>query len=327
MVDFLADASIEAEVLKGVARVECWQVEGHHALPDHLHEAAGLLVWHLVHFPRQVFEQKLSSEGTKTKVLVRVGMGIDSVDLQAAGERGIYVANVPDYGVEEVADSTLSLILNLVGSSSCLLFSHSRAAMATLTSQASRAAAQMRKTHVLANGTKENKIRGKKLGIIGLGKIGRAVAERAKPFGFDIFFYDPYLTDGVDKSMGIGRCDSLEDLLASCDVVSLNCDLNTDNHHLLNTATLSHIPKNKGTALLAAMKDGRIGAAALDVLEEEPYTDGHLNEVPDLLLTPHTAFYSDEGFIEMRTKAALEVKRVLQGGAPRNCVNKQWIKS
>jgi lactate dehydrogenase-like 2-hydroxyacid dehydrogenase len=113
---------------------------------------------------------------------------------------------------------------------------------------------------------------------------------------------------------GIGRCDSLEDLLASCDVVSLNCDLNADNHHLLNAATLSHIPKNKGvrphahtrphthhrthhrsltvapaqlflvntargglieeTALLAAMADGRIGAAALDVLEEEPYTDG-----------------------------------------------------
>jgi len=280
------------------------------------------LVWHLVHFPSKVFEEQLSGPNVKTKVLVRVGMGFDSVDLKAAGDRGIYVVNVPDYGVEEVADSTLSLILNL-----------------------------MRKTHVLANRAKENnwpthaakgatRIRGKMLGIIGLGKIGRAVAERAKPFGFDVYFYDPYLPDGVDKSMGIKRFDKLEELIAVCDVVSLNCDLNQDNHHLLNETTLAHIPANKGlylvntargglieeAALLRALSDGRIAAAGLDVLEHEPYFDGHLNNVPNLLVTPHAAFYSDEGFIEMRTKAALEIKRVLEGSAPRNCVNKLWMR-
>ncbi len=92
--------------------------------------------------------------------------------------------------------------------------------------------------------------------------------------------------------------------------------------YLVNTARGGLIEEN---ALLKAMADGRIKAAALDVLENEPYCDGHLRCVPNLLITPHSAFYSDEGFEEMRTKAAMEVKRVLLGQKPRNCVNEQFF--
>jgi len=179
------------------------------------------------------------------------------------------------------------------------------------------------------------RIRGRTLGIIGLGRIGTAVAMRAKPFGFDIIFYDPYLRDGMDKAIGLKRAESLQELLEKSDVVSVNCDLNKDNHHMLNQETLAFIPPQKGiylvntargglieeAAILEALRDGRIKAAALDVLEHEPYTDGHLKDVPNLILTPHTAFYSDEGFKEMRTKAALEAKRLILGLPPRNSVN------
>jgi len=317
--DFLSEANLEQEVLKGVARVEAWDVQSESTIPwDKLKKASAILLWHLVHLGKESID-KFSSD--VTKLIVRVGVGFDSVDLRAAGEKGIYVANVPDYGVEEVADSAISLLLNL-----------------------------MRKTHELANGAAagtwptqdakgSTRVRGKKLGIIGLGKIGKAVAVRAKVFGLEVYYYDPYLEDGLDKSLGLTRIETLKELLSTMDVISVNCDLNKDNHHLLNQETLGWIPSGKGVylvntargglidekALLSALSDGRVKAAALDVLENEPYTDGHLNDIPNLLLTPHTAFYSDESFAELRTKAALEVKRVLQGQPPRNCVNKQFM--
>lgn len=91
-----------------------------------------------------------------------------------------------------------------------------------------------------------DRIRGKKLGIIGLGKIGKAVAVRAKAFGMDVHYYDPYLEDGIDKSLGITRIDTLKQLLSETDIVSVNCDLNKDNHHMLNAESLSWIPDGKG---------------------------------------------------------------------------------
>jgi C-terminal binding protein len=183
-----------------------------------------------------------------------------------------------------------------------------------------------------------SRLRGKKLGIIGFGKIGKAVGLRAKAFGLDVHFYDPYLEDGVDKSLGVKRFDTLQDLLQQSDVISVNCDLNKENYHMLNKQTLRWIPANKGVflvntargglieeaGLLEALSDGRIKAAGIDVLEKEPY-EGHLNHIDNLILTPHTAFYSDEGFVEMRTKATLEVARILRGEQPRNSVNKHFF--
>ncbi|KAL6050698.1 C-terminal-binding protein 2 [Balamuthia mandrillaris] len=330
MLDFLDEADIEQKVLDGVARVECWKLNSEAEIPEKIAEASAVFAWHLVALGRETIEQKLKN----TKVIVRIGAGFDSVDLAAAGERGIAVANVPDYGVEEVADSAMSHVLNL-----------------------------MRKTHQLANMVSSTggwpthsahgatRLRGKTFVIIGLGKIGKAAAMRAKAFGFQVLFYDPYVEDGLDKALGIERVDTLQEAMVRADVLSLHCLLDRTNHHLLDSTAFSFLSsperrqlkgeEDKGiflvntargglieeAALLAALKDGRVRGAALDVLEEEPYVDGHLKDVPNLIITPHTAFYSDEAFVEMRTKAALEVKRVLTGeSGPRNCVNKQFLR-
>jgi len=244
---------------------------------------------------------------------------VDNVDLKAAGRLGIYVANVPDYGVEEVADSSLNHILNL-----------------------------MRQTFYVSYRINDNKysiekareatrLRGRVLGLVGFGKIGKAVALRAKPFGLDVVFYDPFLEDGIEKSLGVRRAFSLKELMSQVDILSLHCWLDEHNWEIINKESLSWI-KPEGcyfinTArgglvneedLIEAIKLGRIRGAALDVQKQEPYPkDGPLLNplLNNVIVTPHSAFLSKESFIEMREKAALEVKRVLVGEEPRNSVN------
>jgi len=252
---------------------------------------------------------------------VRVGIGIDTVDLKYAGENGIYVANIPDYGVEEVADSAMNHILNQMR----------RTTTASL--NLNQGVWQTEKAYGAT------RLRGRILGIIGLGKIGKALAVRAKSFGLHVQFYDPFLEDGLDKALGVERVESLKYLISHADIISLNCWLDEQNKHLINAESLSWIKPGgcyfvnvaRGglvdeVALLQAIKDGRIKGAGLDVTEHEPYpADGPLLGLPNVVITPHSAFYSDQGFVEMREKAAMEVKRVLAGDPPRNCVNRQHL--
>lgn len=325
--DFIKEAEYERPVLDGIANVECWNIEKESQIPlEKIGKVKVLLLWNAL------INKPLLEKMTSVKGIVRVGAGFDSVDLKAAGEKGIYVANVPDYGVEEVADSAISLMLSL-----------------------------MRKTYFLAtmvvsdpswpthDARGSTRLRGKQLGIIGLGKIGSAVAVRAKVFGLNVVFFDPYKEDGYDKSLGIQRVNTLKELLETSDVISIHCDLNESSYHLLNKETFSYIPKptsgKKGVylintargpvvdenALKEALDDGRVYAAALDVVEKEPYRPqtSPLNvqtiSKDQLIITPHTAYYSDESYRELRMKAALEVKTILLGNPPRNCVNKQFL--
>ncbi|GBM57656.1 C-terminal-binding protein [Araneus ventricosus] len=249
-----------------------------------------------------------------------------------SGVNCIAVCNVPGYGVEEVADTTLCLILNLY-----------------------------RRTYWLANMVREGKkfqgpeqvreaaqgcarIRGDTLGIIGLGRVGTAVALRAKAFGFNVIFYDPYLPDGIEKSLGLTRVYTLQDLLFQSDCVSLHCTLNEHNHHVFNEFTIKQMRPGaflvntaRGglvdeNALALALKDGRIRAAALDVHENEPYNAlaGPLKDAPNLICTPHAAWYSDASSTELRDMAASEIRRAIVGRIPdslRNCVNKEYFVS
>eukprot|EP01120_Amphizonella_sp_Union-15-10_P014474 TRINITY_DN701_c0_g2_i2.p1 TRINITY_DN701_c0_g2~~TRINITY_DN701_c0_g2_i2.p1 ORF type:complete len:324 (-),score=61.21 TRINITY_DN701_c0_g2_i2:49-1020(-) len=312
--DWQTECELEKCLLAGVATVKTLEAEKFKELPKEISEAVGLLVWHLRGLTAEDFPFM-----KKLKIISRVGMGYDNIDIEAAGKHSVYVANVPDYGVEEVADSAMCLLLNL-----------------------------LRKTHWLSEGTHRGewptmkavgskRLRGKNLGIIGLGKIGTAFAQRAKAFGFNIIFYDPYLPDGIDKSQGIHRADTLKQLMETSDIVSVHCYLDATNKHMINKDSLSWLKHGSYLintargglvdvdAVVEALGTGRLAGAALDVLEKEPYLEGSLLNVPNLILTPHTAFYSDDGFHEMRTKATLEVKRVLLGEKPRNCVNKQFL--
>ncbi|XP_055872347.1 C-terminal-binding protein 1-like isoform X2 [Biomphalaria glabrata] len=347
------DCSIEMPILKDVATVAFCDAQSTQEIHEKvLNEAVGALMWHTITLTKEDLDKFKS-----LRVIIRIGSGYDNVDVKAAGEMGIAVCNVPGYGVEEVADSTLCLILNLY-----------------------------RRTYWLANMVREGKkingpeqlrdaaqgsarIRGDTLGIVGLGRVGTAVAIRAKVFGFNVIFYDPYLADGIEKSLGITRVYTLQELLFQSDCVSLHCNLNEHNHHLINDYTIKQM--RPGTnydaihlniffylfstiltqnltftgaflintargglvdehALAAALKDGRIRAAALDVQENEPlvFANSPLKDCPNLICTPHSAFYSEQSVTELREMAAGEVRRAILGRIPdslRNCVNKEYF--
>jgi len=322
------DCSVEMPILKDVATVAFCDAQSTSEIHEKvLNEAVGALMWHSITLTKEDLEKFKS-----LRVIVRIGSGFDNVDVKAAGELGIAVCNVPGYGVEEVADSTICLILNLY-----------------------------RRTYWLANMVREGKkvsgpealrdaaqgsarIRGDTLGIVGLGRVGSAVALRAKVFGFNVIFYDPYLPDGVEKSLGITRVYTLQDLLFQSDCVSLHCNLNEHNHHLINDYTIKQMRPGaflvntaRGGlvdehALAAALKDGRVRAAALDVHENEPFvlSQSPLKETPNLICTPHSSFYSEQSLTELREMAAGEIRRAVVGRIPdslRNCVNKEYFGS
>merc|ERR1719394_464896 len=323
------DCSVEMPILKDVATVAFCDAQSTSEIHEKvLNEAVGALMWHTIQLTKEDLEKFKA-----LRIVVRIGSGVDNIDVKAAGEMGIAVCNVPGYGVEEVADSTLCLILNLY-----------------------------RRTYWLANQVKEGKkisgpeqlkdaafgcarIRGDTLGIVGLGRIGSAVALRAKAFGFNVIFYDPYLPDGIEKSLGLERVYTLQDLLFKSDCVSLHCTLNEHNH-LINEYTIKQMRPGaflvntaRGglvdeAALALALKDNRIRACAVDVHENEPYNvfsgNSPLKDAPNLIVTPHAAFYSEAAAIELREMAASEVRRAIVGRIPetlRNCVNKEYFQS
>ncbi|TPP63363.1 Subfamily S1B unassigned peptidase S01 family, partial [Fasciola gigantica] len=174
------------------------------------------------------------------------------------------------------------------------------------------------------------------------GRVGTAVALRAQAFGFQITFFDPYLPDGIERSLGIERVYSLQDLLFQSDCVTLHCSLNEQNRHMINEQTIKLmrpgaflINTARGglideVALAAALKEGRIRAAALDVTENEPFVwnNSPLKGAPNLIVTPHMAFYSESSMREMREAAANEIRRAILNRIPdclRNCVNKEFL--
>ncbi|XP_041985154.1 C-terminal-binding protein isoform X2 [Aricia agestis] len=316
------DCTVEMPILKDVATVAFCDAQSTSEIHEKvLNEAVGALMWHTIILTKEDLEKFKA-----LRIIVRIGSGVDNIDVKAAGELGIAVCNVPGYGVEEVADTTMCLILNLY-----------------------------RRTYWLANMVREGKkftgpeqvreaaagcarIRGDTLGIVGLGRIGSAVALRAKAFGFNVIFYDPYLPDGIEKSLGLTRVYTLQDLLFQSDCVSLHCSLNEHNHHLINEFTIKQMRPGAflvNTArgglvddegLAAALKQGRIRAAALDVHENEPFNV--FQDAPNVLCTPHAAFYSDASAQELREMAASEIRRAIVGRIPdglRNCVNKDYF--
>lgn len=248
-----------------------------------------------------------------TGLVVRAGIGYDNVDVDLAHRHGIRVANVPDYCVDEVADHTLLLLLA------------SLRRLGTLTELASR-------TWVVADLLPPvHRIRGRRLGIIGFGRIGRQVAERAKPFGFEVVAHDPWADDAAFAAAGVQRL-PLEELLATSDAVTLHIPLAAGGPHLIGAAELRQMKRgavlvntSRGglvdlDALDAAIADGTIAAAGLDVLDGEPDAplDHPVLARPETITTPHTAWYSHEARRALAIKSAEEALRFLDGEPIRN---------
>ena len=255
----------------------------------------------------------------KCKIIVRFGIGVDEVDVEAASELGIMVCNVPDYCQSESADHTMALAL-MISRKMHILCSQTK----TGGWDASVA------THVPRN-------YGKIFAIVGCGSTGRMVAERAQAFGMRVVAEDPYLPDSVFTSNDIRRYRSLEEMLAAADFVSLHLPLTQRTEGIINARTLSYM---KPTAYLInisrgalineddlydALTERRIAGAALDVLRHEPPSDNKLISLPNVIVTPHAAWNSEEALPELRTKAATEAALFLSGRRPCYVVNKALL--
>ncbi|XP_023337639.1 C-terminal-binding protein isoform X2 [Eurytemora carolleeae] len=336
------DCSVEMPILKDVATVAFCDAQTTTEIHEKvLNEAVGALMWHTIQLNKEDLEKFRA-----LRIVVRIGSGFDNIDVKSAGEMGIAVCNVPGYGVEEVADTTLCLILNLYRRTYWLANMVKEGKKITGPEQLKDAAfgcARIRGDTLGIVGLGQFTLN-QTLGIVGLGRIGSAVALRAKAFGFNVIFYDPYLSDGIEKSLGLERVYTLQDLLFKSDCVSLHCSLNEHNHHLINEYTIKQMRPGaflvntargglvEESALGSALKDNRIRAAAIDVHEHEPYNifsgASPLKDAPNLIVTPHAAFYSEAAAIELREMAASEVRRAIVGRIPdtlRNCINKEYF--
>ena len=313
--DFLDETRIETPVLSDLARIDTLLATHEADLRGKLSDTHIMLVYHdVARLGDATFSQAESCVG-----IIRAGVGYNNIDIEAAAARGIVVCNVPDYGSEDVADHALMMLLAVARR---LVDSH----------LAIRAGGW---DHQLIVGAP--RMRGRTLGIVGCGRIGTAMALRAKALGMRVLYYDPYVKPGTDKAIGIIQADTLHELLAESDVVSLHCYLDECSHHLMNAQAFAAMkpgailintargPVVDQNALVDALNSGQVGGAGIDVTEREPLDDDRLRYHPRVLLTPHVAFYSVEGFLEMRLKAAQEARRLLLGQTPRNPVNLHLI--
>ena len=249
----------------------------------------------------------------RCRLVVRYGVGVDNVDVRAAADRGVWVANVPDYGRDEVADHTLALALSLLRGV-VLLDRTVHAGGWDL-----EPARPLRRLATLT------------WGVVGCGAIGTAVARRAAGLGMRVLGYD---LPQVRSDPPIERV-PLAALLEGSDLVSLHAALTAESHHLMGAGALARLRPSAwlvntargglvdGPALLAALDAGTLAGAALDVLEREPPDDlgRRLARHPRVVATPHAAWYSEEAFHTLKTEVAREALRVVEGEPPRSPVN------
>lgn len=312
--DYLSDAAPELAILGDVADLTLLQTHDEADVAKVGERADALLVFHDI----KLTERSIATL-SKCRGIVRCGVGYDNVDLRAAGQRGIVVCNVPDYGTEEVADHALLLLL----------------AIARRLRDSDRSVREGHWSPAIAFGAP--RLRGRTLGIIGCGRIGTAMTLRSKALGLRVLVYDPYQAPGLEKALGVERSFSLEAMLPQCHFVSIHCLLTPETRNILDARTLELLPRGayvvntaRGpcvdlNALYDALETGHIAGAGLDVVEPEPLVDERVRRHPRVLLTPHAAFYSVEGFQEMRSKGALEARRLLLGEPVHNPVNRHCL--
>ncbi|MGE4485134.1 MAG: C-terminal binding protein [Oscillospiraceae bacterium] len=251
----------------------------------------------------------------KCRIIVRYAIGVDNVDVGAAEEHGIYVCNVPDYGIDEVSNHAIALLFACV-----------------------------KKINIAAGAVREGRwnyqevkplyrMRGRILGLIGLGRIPTMVAKKMSGFGLDIVAYDPFKNEDDARCAGV-RLVSMEELLRTSDYISVHCPLYKSTYHLIDRNafakmkdTVIFINTARGGVvcehdLIEALQNGKIASAGLDVCESEPISqDSPLLKMANVIVTPHMAWYSQEAIDSLQHKAAEEVVRMLNGEKPKNPVN------
>lgn len=277
-------------------------------------------------------DAQVISRLVKCKIIARLGVGYDMIDIAAAGNAGIAVCNVPDYGTNEVADHAIALLLSFT-----------------------RGIPQYTETYRTDPDKgwdykitpAMTRMTGKCFGIIGLGRIGTAAAMRAKGFGMNVMAYDPFVPYGQELALNIERAYNLDELLRTADFISIHTPATELTYHLINQDTVSKMkpgviivntargPICDLDAIYNGLKSGQIGAAGLDVFDPEPPDVNH----PLMLAwrgreawlegrfaaTPHAAFFSPTSSKILREKALQTCLDYLKNNELRNCVNAEHL--
>ena len=296
------------EVARIGAEVVLAQVQEEDDVIRSCQEADGLIIQYAI-LSRKVLENL-----PKCKVVARYGVGVDSIDLKAATDLGIVVANVPDYCMDEVADQTVSMILALIRK---IVFFDKQVKSGQWDFRA---------------GIPIHRIRGKTLGLIGCGKIGVEVAGRISGFGVKVIAFDPYITK-APEGINLKEFDSV---LKESDIISVHCPLNQATRHLIGDREFRKMEKRpivintsrgpvvEEEALIRALDQDLISGAGLDVLEKEPPASGHpLLSKGNVVLSPHMSFYSEESISELKRRTAKNVADVLTAKWPESVVNSE----
>jgi D-3-phosphoglycerate dehydrogenase len=245
----------------------------------------------------------------KVKIIVRTGVGYDSVDVPAATDRKVMVANVPDYCISDLAEHTMALLL-------------------AWWRRIAELDAQVRADGWGRPIKPVYRLEGKTLGILGMGRMGQAVAARSLGFGVRLIGYDPHIPDNTFAALGVERL-GLDDLLRAADIVTIHSLLSAETRGLICGRTLRLMKSSAlivNTArggiietddLVRAIREGWIAGAALDVTEPEPLPLDHpLRCLPRVLITPHAAWYSEDAEPELRRRAARTIVQALRGERP-----------
>jgi D-3-phosphoglycerate dehydrogenase len=256
---------------------------------------------------------------TRCRIISRFGIGVDNVDIAAATERGIVVTKVPDYCIDEVSDHAMALLLAAVRK------------IPLANSMVHEGRWEMPAVVPI------HRLRGTVLGLVGFGRIPQLVAPKAQSFGMQVVSYDPYIPKSVFESAKV-RGVEFKELLKISDYISIHSPLLPETQGLFNAEAFRQMkphaylintargPIVDEAALAKALDAGQLAGAALDVMTKEPPQNSPLLGRPNVIITPHTSFYSEESLVDLQTKAAEEVVRVLQGQAPRNPVNPEALK-
>jgi D-3-phosphoglycerate dehydrogenase len=251
---------------------------------------------------------------TRCRVISRFGIGVDNVDLEAATSAGIVVTKVPDYCIDEVSDHAMALLLALVR-------------------KIPFADAQVRSGRWQMHAVVPiHRLRGSVLGLAGFGRIPQLVAPKAQAFGLRVVAHDPFVPAAVFGAAGVESV-GFSELLGLSDYVSVHTPLMPETRGLFGADAFAQMkptaylvntargPIVDEAALARALDAGRLAGAALDVMEQEPPVNSPLVGRDNVIITPHTSFYSEESLVDLQTRAAEEVVRVLSGEAARNPVN------
>ncbi len=321
--DFIEEPlDYERQILGDLAQVTALNALHEEELTGRIEEADVVVLYHQFHLGAATIGRL-----KHCRLIIRGGVGFDNVDRQAARARGITVANVPDYGTEDVADTAIAMLMSLARGTHFL------------NSRLRRGQGPWHYSQTVPL----RRLRGRTLGIVGMGRIGTATALRAKALGLEVVYFDPHVPQGRDKSLGIRSAGTLGELLAQSHALSIHCPLTPETHHLVNAETIAQLPPGallintaRGAvvdmaAVIQALESGHLGGAGIDVLETEPPADDHLvirawrdpgHPAHDrLILNPHSAFYTEEGLADMRIKSSENARRVLLGLEPWNLVN------